>query len=63
MRKSHKIAEYIQRLAYETLCTREERDERPEDVRPDWPPQTPTYAAWSATSFAGYVPFRGPARG
>ncbi len=63
MRKAQGLVQYIQRLAYETLRTREEREERPEDVRPDWPPRTPTYSSWSATSFAGYVPFRGPGNG
>jgi hypothetical protein len=42
---------------------REEREERPADVRADWPPPTPTYSAWSPTSFANYVPFRGPEHG
>jgi hypothetical protein len=63
MRKGEGFAEKIQRLAYETLLAREEREERPADVRPDWPPATPSYAAWSPTSFAGYVPFRGPEHG
>jgi hypothetical protein len=63
MRKAEGLGQKIQRLAYETLLAREEREERPADVRPDWPPPTPTYSAWSPTSFANYVPFRGPEHG
>ncbi len=63
MRKGEGVRQYIQRLAYETLCARGEREERPKDVRSDWPPPTPTYSAWSPTSFANYVPFRGPEHG
>jgi hypothetical protein len=63
MSRKERVGQYIQRLAFETLRSREEHEERPKDVLPGIPQPTPSYAAWSATSFAGYVPFRGSANG
>jgi len=62
MPRSQRVAQYIQRLAYENLLRPHERDERPldDDARLREPAQTPSYPAWSATSFSTYVPFRGP---
>jgi hypothetical protein len=62
MPRSQRVAQYIQRLAYENLLRPHERDERPldDDARLREPAPTPSYAAWSATSFYTYVPFRGP---
>jgi hypothetical protein len=59
MPRTQRVAQYIQRLAYESLFQPETRDERPEDVPPA-APDTPHYASWNATSFSVYVPFRSP---
>ncbi len=61
MPSAQRVKQYIQRLAYETFCPEEARDDRPGDVLKRVPAPTPIYAAWSATSYAGYVPFRSPA--
>jgi hypothetical protein len=63
MPRTQRVAEYIQRLAYESLFQHDRRDERPEDVLPREPQSGPSYASWSATSFSDYVPFRGPTNG
>jgi hypothetical protein len=63
MPRTHRVAEYIQRLAYESLFQHDSRDDRPEDVLPRAPESSPTYPSWSATSFSDYVPFRGPTNG
>jgi hypothetical protein len=62
MPRSQRVAQYIQRLAYENLLQPHERDESPldDDPRLREPVPTPHYSAWSATSFYTYVPFRGP---
>ena len=62
MPRSQRVAQYIQRLAYENLLQPHERDEKPLDVDAllREPAPTPRYSAWSATSFYTYVPFRGP---
>jgi hypothetical protein len=63
MPRSQRVAQYIQRLAYENLLQPHERDERPlddDDARLRDSVPTPHYSAWSATSFYTYVPFRGP---
>jgi hypothetical protein len=60
MPRTHRVAQFIQRLAYENLVQADERDERPDDASPRSPQPTPSYSAWNATSFSGYVPFRGP---
>jgi hypothetical protein len=57
---TQRFKQYIQQLAYESLWQDEERDERPKDVLTPAPSPTPNYAAWNATSFASYVPFRAP---
>jgi hypothetical protein len=62
MPRTQRVALYIQRLAYENLFQHEDRDERPEDAFPP-PERTLNYPAWSATSFAVYVPFRDPQKG
>jgi len=60
MPRTQRFVQYIQQLAYESLVQHEERDERPDDVLQPEPSAAPTYSAWSATSFASYVPFRTP---
>jgi hypothetical protein len=65
MPRTQRVAQFIQRLAYENLFQPDERDEpRSDQDVPARPPQaTPSYTAWNATSFSGYVPFRGPTNG
>ena len=62
MPRTQRVAQYIQRLAYENLIQPSERDERRDDQEPllREPAPTPNYSAWNATSFSTYVPFRGP---
>jgi len=60
MPRTQRFKQYVQQLAYESLWQQEERDERPEDVLQREPKPTPNYAAWNATSFASYTPFRVP---
>jgi hypothetical protein len=62
MPRTQRVAQYIQRLAYESFFQRVERDERPDDA-PRAPEPTPDYAAWNATSYSAYVPFRSPTSG
>ncbi len=63
MPRTRRVAQYIQRLAYEKLFRSEERDERPDDVLPRTRESTPNYPSWSATSFSVYVPFRDSTNG
>jgi hypothetical protein len=58
-----RIAQYIQRLTYQSLFQPEEREERPDDVLAPAPEVTLSYATWNPTSFATYVPFRSPTNG
>ena len=62
MPRTQRVAQFIQRLAYENLVQPDERDEpRADDAALARAPEaTPSYSAWNATSFSGYVPFRGP---
>jgi len=63
MPNTQRVAQFIQRLAYENLVQADERidrDERPADASPRSVEPTPSYSAWNATSFSSYVPFRGP---
>jgi hypothetical protein len=62
MPRTQRVAQFIQRLAYENIFQPDERDEPRADRESSarLPETTPTYAAWSATSFSAYVPFRGP---
>jgi len=62
MPRTQRVAQFIQRLAYENLVQHDARDERPADeyASPRDPAPTPSYSAWNATSFSSYVPFRGP---
>jgi len=60
-----RVAQFIQRLAYENFIQHDEQDARPDDKEAlgRLPESTPSYPAWSATSFSSYVPFRGPHNG
>lgn len=62
MSRPQRIAQYIQRLTYESLIQHDERDERPEDA-PRAPDPISKFANWNPTSFAEYVPFRWPTNG
>jgi hypothetical protein len=59
MPRTQRFVQYIQQLAYENPWQYDEHDERPEDVLSPPEPEL-KYAAWNATSFASYVPFRCP---
>jgi len=61
MSRPQKIAQYIQRLAYESLIDHEDADIRPDDAPPRSSAPSPNYGAWNATSYSIYVPFRAPA--
>jgi hypothetical protein len=63
MPRTQRFALYVQQLAYTKLFETEEREERPDDVLPREDDQGSHYSAWSATSYLGYVPFRGPTNG
>ena len=63
MSRPQRIAQYIRNLAYESLIDHERQDDRPDDAPARAPEPTPNYAAWSATSYPIYVPFRAPANG
>lgn len=59
MSRPQSIARYIQQLAYESLITPEEREDRPDDA-PRAPEPVSDYTSWKAESFLVYVPFRAP---
>jgi hypothetical protein len=58
MPNTQRVAQYIQRLAYETLLAHDQDDERPEDAQPSARGSSPDYPMWNASSFPVYVPFR-----
>lgn len=60
MPRTERVAQHIQELAYARILEQRELDERPEDAKARPGETVPHYAAWNATSFSGYVPFRGP---
>ncbi|MEO8017452.1 MAG: hypothetical protein ABI769_06540 [Pseudomonadota bacterium] len=60
MARIQRVAQYIQRLAYESLIQNEEPEERPADAQARLPERPPNYPVWNATSFSSYVPFSGP---
>jgi len=59
MPRSQRIAQYIQRLAYESLIDHEEREVRPDDA-PRAPDPVPDFAARSVSLFSSYIPFKTP---
>ena len=61
MSRPQRIAQYIRNLAFESLIEHEQQDVRPEDAPPGATERVPNYSAWSASSYAVYVPFRAPA--
>jgi hypothetical protein len=56
-----RFAHTVQRLAYVKLFKPEQRDVRPDDVLVPEAEKSSRYAAWSATSFSEFVPYRDPA--
>lgn len=61
MPRIQRFAHTVQRLAYVNFFKPEQRDARPDDVLvPESEPAPTSFAAWSATSFTGYVPYRNP---
>ena len=61
MSRPQRIAQYIQRLAYESLIDHVEADERPDDAPPRAPEPNLDHAIWNAASYSIYSPFRSPA--
>jgi len=59
MSQPQRIAQYIQRLAYEALINHDEREERPEDA-PRAPDPVPNFVTWNGPALSGYLPFRAP---
>jgi len=55
-----RFAHTVQRLAYLKLFKPEQREVRPDDVLVPESEPASTHAAWSATSFSGFVPYRDP---
>jgi hypothetical protein len=55
-----RFAQTVQRLAYLNFFKPEQREARPEDVLVPESEPAPTFAAWSATSFYEFVPYRNP---
>jgi len=55
-----RFAHTVQRIAYVNFFRPEQREVRPDDVlvRESEPPAP--FAAWSATSFSEFVPYRNP---
>lgn len=61
MPKIQRFAHSIQRITYVNFFRPEPRDLRPEEITaPATRLDTPNYAAWSATSYSGFVPFSSP---
>ena len=63
MSRPKRIAQYIQRLAYESLIDHEAADERPDDAPPRAPEPRLQYPAWDSASYSIYAPFRAPPNG
>ena len=61
MPRIQRFAHTVQRLAYVNFFKPEQRDERrPDDVLARESQPASTFAAWSATSYSGFVPYRNP---
>jgi hypothetical protein len=60
MSRPQRIAQYIQRLAYESLIDHEDADVRPNDAPPRAPEPKVNYATWDSASYSMYAPFRAP---
>lgn len=60
MSRPQRIAEYIQRLAYESLIDHEVADVRPDDAPQCAPEPKLSYATWDSSSYSIYAPFRSP---
>lgn len=60
MSRPQRIAQYIQRLAYQSLIAHEDADVRPADAPPRAPETRLSHAAWDSSSYSIYAPFRAP---
>jgi hypothetical protein len=60
MPRIQRFAQNIQRMTYVSFFKPEPRDHRPDDVLVRDAEPVSSFAAWSATSFSGYVPYRNP---
>ena len=61
MPRIQRFAHSVQRLAYVKMFKPDQRDVRPDDLLVPEPETPATFAAWSATSFSEFVPYRNPA--
>ena len=60
MPRIQRFAHTVQRLAYVNFFKPQERDPRPDDVLVRERGAPTSFAAWSATSFSEFVPYRNP---
>ena len=60
MPRIQRFAHTIQRLTYVNFFKPEQREERPEDVLVREREAPSSFAAWSATSYSGFVPYSNP---
>ena len=60
MPRIQRFAHTVQRIAYVRMFKPEQREVRPDDVLVPEPEVPSSFAAWSATSFSGFVPYRNP---
>jgi hypothetical protein len=63
MPRTQRVAQYIQQLALEKIFQDEANETPPDDAPTRAGDENSNYAAWNATSFSAYVPFRGPING
>ena len=63
MHRPERFARNVQLDAFEKLFQAEANEQRPDDAPVRAGESEAHYAAWNATSFSGYVPFRGPVNG
>ena len=63
MPRTRRFAQYIQKLAYDSLYRPDERDEWPEDASLRAMEPRPNSPSWKAVSFATYAPYREPDQG
>jgi len=60
MPRIQRFAHSIQRITYVNFFKPEPQDQRPDDVLTCDAEPAASFAAWSATSFSGFVPYRNP---
>jgi hypothetical protein len=56
----HRFAQTVQRLAYVNFFRPEPRDTWPHELQVHAESAAASSAAWSATAYSGFVPYRNP---